>query len=252
MWGIFCSRRERANDLRLELVRAGDAGAPDPVVFDAVPDPRAAGAAGADPRVPPGPRRRPGPDRPADPRPADQLAPSRRPGRAQRCPADTRSARLHRQPPGRVLLEFCRDREGDVLRFTTDIRVWPTDNISERGLRPVKTQQKISGRLTSEETTQDRLDICGSSTPSASTEPTSWLASATLSPVSCGGHRFPRRPDRRTSPTPTDLANPAGSRSPPRAGTSWLRGGSRLRQIDVPTPTGGCVRSMPGVGRLGG
>jgi transposase len=65
------------------------------------------------------------------------------------------------QLPGRVLLEFCRDREGDVLRFTTDTRVWPTNNISERGLRPVKTQQKISGRLTSEETTQDRLDIRG-------------------------------------------------------------------------------------------
>ena len=65
------------------------------------------------------------------------------------------------QPPGLVLLEFCRDREADVLRFTTDIRVWPTNNISERGLCPVKTRQKISGRLTSEETTQDRLDIRG-------------------------------------------------------------------------------------------
>ena len=33
------------------------------------------------------------------------------------------------------------------------------NNISERGVRPVKTQQKISGRLTSEDITQDRLDI---------------------------------------------------------------------------------------------
>ena len=63
------------------------------------------------------------------------------------------------QPPGRALLEFCRDREPDVLRFTTDTRIWPTNNISERGLRPTKTQQKISGRLTSEDITQDRLDI---------------------------------------------------------------------------------------------
>ena len=38
-------------------------------------------------------------------------------------------------------------------------RTWPTNNISERSLRPTKTQQKISGRLTSEEITQDRLDI---------------------------------------------------------------------------------------------
>ena len=46
-----------------------------------------------------------------------------------------------------------------MLRFTTDTRIWPTNNISERGLRPTKTQQKISGRLTSEDITQDRLDI---------------------------------------------------------------------------------------------
>ena len=64
-----------------------------------------------------------------------------------------------RQHPGRELLEFCRDRVDDVLRFTTDTRIWPTNNISERGVRPEKTQQKISGRLTSEDATQDRLDI---------------------------------------------------------------------------------------------
>ena len=57
------------------------------------------------------------------------------------------------------MLEFCRDREADVLRFTTGTDVWPTNNISESGLRPNKTQQKISGRLTSDDTTQDRLDI---------------------------------------------------------------------------------------------
>jgi transposase len=63
------------------------------------------------------------------------------------------------QLPGRDLLEFCRDREPDVLRFCSDTQVWPTNNISERDLRPNKTQQKISGRLTSEDVTQDRLDI---------------------------------------------------------------------------------------------
>jgi len=65
------------------------------------------------------------------------------------------------QRPGRDLLEFCRDRPGDVTRFCDDTRIWPTNNISERGVRPLKTQQKISGRLTSEDTTQDRLDIRG-------------------------------------------------------------------------------------------
>jgi transposase len=63
------------------------------------------------------------------------------------------------QHPGRDLLEFCRDRQQDVTRFCSDTRIWPTNNISERGVRPVKTQQKISGRLTSEDITQDRLDI---------------------------------------------------------------------------------------------
>lgn len=63
------------------------------------------------------------------------------------------------QPPGRTLLEFCHDHEDDVLAFCTDTRIWPTNNLSERDLRPAKTQQKISGRLTSETVTQDRLDI---------------------------------------------------------------------------------------------
>jgi transposase len=63
------------------------------------------------------------------------------------------------QHPGRDLLEFCSGRQGDVLRFCHDTTVWPTNNISERGVRPVKTQQKISGRLTSQDATQDRLDI---------------------------------------------------------------------------------------------
>jgi transposase len=64
-----------------------------------------------------------------------------------------------KQKPGRELLEFCRDRRDDVLRFTKDTSVWPTNNISERGVRPLKTQQKISGRLASDDVTQDRLDI---------------------------------------------------------------------------------------------
>jgi hypothetical protein len=65
------------------------------------------------------------------------------------------------QHPGRDLLEFCSENghEDAVLRFTTDSEIWPTNNLSERGVRPLKTQQKISGRLTSEDATQDRLDI---------------------------------------------------------------------------------------------
>jgi transposase len=64
-----------------------------------------------------------------------------------------------KQRPGRELLELCRDRRGEVLRFTTDTSIWPTNNISERGVRPLKTQQKLSGRLASDDVTQARLDI---------------------------------------------------------------------------------------------
>jgi len=64
-----------------------------------------------------------------------------------------------KQRPGRELLEFCNNRQNDVLRFATDTSIWPTNNISERGVRPLKTQQKASGRLASDHVTQDRLDI---------------------------------------------------------------------------------------------
>ena len=36
-------------------------------------------------------------------------------------------------------LEFSRDREDDVLLFTTYTRIWPTNNISDLGVRPTKT-----------------------------------------------------------------------------------------------------------------
>jgi transposase len=68
-------------------------------------------------------------------------------------------ARTTKQAPGRVLLECLRDRQSDVLRFVTDTRIEPTNNTSERNQRPEKTQQKISGRLTSETITAHRLAI---------------------------------------------------------------------------------------------
>src|ERR1700742_1123501 len=42
---------------------------------------------------------------------------------------------------GRDPLGFSRDREDDVLLFTTDTRIWPTNNISERGVRPTRTHR---------------------------------------------------------------------------------------------------------------
>jgi transposase len=71
----------------------------------------------------------------------------------------------HGDRPGerkaRLLLEVLRDRETDVLRFAHDLRVPPTSNQAERDLRPAKIQQKISGRLTSEQRTKDRYRIRG-------------------------------------------------------------------------------------------
>jgi hypothetical protein len=61
----------------------------------------------------------------------------------------------------RLLLEVLRDRPADVLRFAHDLKVPPTSNQAERDLRPSKIQQKISGRLTSEERTRDRYTILG-------------------------------------------------------------------------------------------
>ena len=66
----------------------------------------------------------------------------------------------HRQPCQK-LLEDLRDREADVLRFTTDLRIPPTSNQAERDLRPAKTQDKISGRLRSPATLRHRYAIRG-------------------------------------------------------------------------------------------
>ncbi|WP_325051161.1 IS66 family transposase [Micromonospora craniellae] len=66
-----------------------------------------------------------------------------------------------KQPKHRALLEDLHDREADILRFTTDLRIPPTSNQAERDLRPAKTQQKISGRLTSEKVTEHRYAIRG-------------------------------------------------------------------------------------------
>jgi transposase len=67
----------------------------------------------------------------------------------------------------RLLLEAFRDRADDILRFVTDLSVPPTSNDAERGLRPSKIQQKISGRLTSLARTEDRYRIMGYLTTAA-------------------------------------------------------------------------------------
>jgi transposase len=65
------------------------------------------------------------------------------------------------QPVSRVLLEVLRDREDDLLRFTRNLRIPPTNNQAERDIRPAKTQQKISGRLRSPRSTRHRYAVRG-------------------------------------------------------------------------------------------
>jgi transposase len=71
------------------------------------------------------------------------------------------ATRLHHRQHRQRLLEDLRDREKDVLRFTTDLRIPPTTNQAERDLRPAKTQEKISGRLRSPASTGHRYAIRG-------------------------------------------------------------------------------------------
>ena len=61
-------------------------------------------------------------------------------GLAQHGPSEGR-----RQTKTRNLLQRMRDREDQILLFTTDLEVPFSNNGSERDLRPVKTQLKISG-----------------------------------------------------------------------------------------------------------
>jgi hypothetical protein len=71
------------------------------------------------------------------------------------------ATRLHQRHHRQRLLEDLRDREHDVLRFVFDTRIPPTTNQAERDLRPAKTQEKISGRLRSADTTGHRYAIRG-------------------------------------------------------------------------------------------
>ncbi len=48
-----------------------------------------------------------------------------------------------------------------MLRFVHDLRIPPTSNQAERDVRPAKTQEKISGRLRSEQATRQRYAIRG-------------------------------------------------------------------------------------------
>jgi hypothetical protein len=75
--------------------------------------------------------------------------------------AEHRRAEGRKQSKARNRLERLRDREPEILRFTKDLAVPFTNNGSERDLRPVKTQVKISGCHRATAGAQARLRIRG-------------------------------------------------------------------------------------------
>jgi hypothetical protein len=104
-----------------------------------------------------------------------------------------------KQAPFRQLLQCLGDRQDELLRFTTDLRIPRTSNQAERDLRPAKTQQKISGQLRSEQH------------PAPVRHPRLHRHRPQAQPQRPDRH--PRRPRRR----PLDTANPRPAITP--AGT---------------------------------
>jgi hypothetical protein len=104
-----------------------------------------------------------------------------------------------KQKPGRELLEFCRGRRDDVLRFTKDTSVWPTNNISERGVRPLKPSRRSPAAWPATTSPRTASTSAATSTPRASTARTPWTSCT----ISCwavpGGRPCKRAPRNRQS-----------------------------------------------------
>jgi hypothetical protein len=98
-----------------------------------------------------------------------------------------------------MLLECLRDREDDVLRFLSDLRIPPTSNGAEQDLRPAK----ISGRLRSEQTTRHRYAIRGYLSTAAKQAPASSPPYAT---------RWPEIPGCRPSLAWPEATHPTSSK----------------------------------------
>jgi transposase len=74
-----------------------------------------------------------------------------------------------KQRPGRTLLECLKDRETDVLRFLTDLRIPPTSNQAERDLRPSKPSRRSPAGSAPRPPPATGTRYAATSTPPAST-----------------------------------------------------------------------------------
>jgi hypothetical protein len=102
----------------------------------------------------------------------------------------------------RALLEVFRDRPEDILRFVDDLTIPPTSNDAERGLRPSKIQQNISGRLTSIPRTETATGSGATSPPPRNTASTSSRPRSTCSSDTSGYPMPPPSPDHRRPSEP--------------------------------------------------
>jgi hypothetical protein len=87
---------------------------------------------------------------------------------------------------------------GDVVFASrTDLWISPTSNGAGRDLRPAKTQQKISGRLRSEDFTRHRYAIRGYISTAPGTAQICWPRCVTPSPENPGCPLSPATPESR-------------------------------------------------------
>ena len=106
--------------------------------------------------------------------------------------------------------------------------------LPDRGLRPTKTQQKIAGRLTSEDITQDRLDIRSyiDTMRKHRVDVLTGIRSAITGNPWRPPIPTPPQPDRRAQPThPADL--------PSTAASQYVRG-QDLNLLERPSRTQAC------------
>jgi len=111
-----------------------------------------------------------------------------------------------KQRPGRELPEFCRDRRDDVLRCTTDTSIWPANNISERGVRPLKPSRRSPAAWPATTSPRTASASAATSAPPASTARTprtSCSASCPAGPGARPQRRSPRSHHRAPAPPVT-------------------------------------------------
>ena len=116
------------------------------------------------------------------------------------------------QHPGRDLLEFCSEtgREDAVLRFTADTTIWPTNNISERGVGRTRPSRRYPAASPAKTPPRTGSTSEATSTPPANTDRTPSLSCARSSPETPGGHPRPGyRPDPSEQPEPPDITHRA-------------------------------------------